>query len=298
MKRMLSRTALVLVVSFLAVTSFHSVSKAQSDAKPIGKVKAATGPIVLVVGEVTKKDKLGHHDYLGGCKVLDILLRQSDGVQTRIVENAWPDDLSVFDQASSIVFYTDGGGKQAFLDTPERIATMDKLAKRGCGLVFIHQAVDFPEKVAEQAKVWLGGVYVNGKSGRGHWPSSHVDFPEHPVTRGVTPWKVNDGWLNKIDFVKDKQGITPLVWSGKTYEGSRSGLDPDIVAWTYDRPEGGRSFSFTGLDAHSAWSLDGMRQLMVNGVLWTAHHEIPASGAPCKSTAEELDKLQTPRDPK
>ena len=114
----------------------------------------------------------------------------------------------------------------------------------------------------------------------------------------MTPWKINDGWLNGIQFVDAMKGITPLVWSGKEYAGSRAGLDKDIVAWSYERPAGGRSFSFTGLDAHSAWSLPGMRQLVVNGVLWTAGIEIPETGAANEIDESQLDSMLTPRKPK
>jgi hypothetical protein len=204
----------------------------------------------------------------------------------------------VFNDASSIVFYTDGGGKQAFMTSPARIARMQALVDRGVGLVMIHQAVDFLDENGDQALSWLGGVYLKSVSGRGHWDSKHVDFPQHPITRGVTAWSINDGWLNKLKFVGDMKGITPLVWSGKEYAGSRAGLDGDVVAWAYERPGGGRSFGFTGLDAHSAWKLAGMRQLVVNGVLWSAGVDIPEKGAPCTIDDAELDRMQTPREPK
>jgi hypothetical protein len=93
------------------------------------------------------------------------------------------------------------------------------------------------------------------------------------------------------------RGVTPLVWSGKEYAGSRAGLNDDIVAWAYERPGGGRSFSFTGLDAHAAWSLDGMRQFVVNGVLWSAGIEIPKEGASCEADDAVLTAMQTPREP-
>jgi hypothetical protein len=41
-----------------------------------------------------------------------------------------------------------------------------------------------------------------------------------------------------------------------------------------------------------------MRQLVVNGVLWTAGVEIPVAGARCEISKAELDALQTPREPK
>jgi hypothetical protein len=262
--------------------------------------KEGTSPrkIVLVAGETAKVDKVGHHDYLAGCKCLEVLLRQTDGVDVVQVTDGWPDAESAFDNANAIVFYTDGGGKQAFLNSPDRIAKVQSLADLGVGLVMIHQAVDFPEAFAEQGKKWIGGLYVNGQSGRGHWDSKHVEFPNHAITRGVTPWQINDGWLNGLQFVDGMQGVTPLVWSGKEYTGSRAGLDGDIVGWAFERPAGGRSFSFTGLDAHSAWSLPGMRKLVVNGVLWSAGVEIPADGAACEIDDDRLESMQTPREPK
>ena len=112
------------------------------------------------------------------------------------------------------------------------------------------------------------GVY-NALSSRGHWDSVHDTFPKHAITSGVTPWKINDGWLNHFQFPAEMKGITPLVWSGKEKLGAPEGGDKDVVAWTYNRPSGGRSFSFSGLDAHHAWEQAGMRQLVINGVLWS-----------------------------
>jgi hypothetical protein len=252
--------------------------------------------IVLVAGETAKIDKIGHHDYIAGCKCLEAMLRQTTGVDPVLVLEGWPTDEKVFEGVKAVVFYTDGGGKQAFLSSQQRIDKVQSLTDAKVGVVMIHQAVDFPDEFAERAKGWLGGIYLNGKSGRGHWDSKHVDFPSHPTTRGVKPWEINDGWLNKIQFVEEMRGVTPLVWSGKEYAGSRAGLNDDIVAWAYERPGGGRSFSFTGLDAHAAWSLVGMRQFVVNGVLWSAGIEIPETGASCRADETDLTAMQTPRE--
>ena len=286
----MSLFSLSLACVFVTSAVFGQSATSSNNASPARK-------IVLIAGETAKQDTVGHHDYLAGCKCLAALLSQTAGVRTEFVENGWPQDERVFEGASSVVFYTDGGGKQAFLKTPERIARMEALAKAGVGFVCIHQAVDFPAEFAQQGKKWLGGVYFSG-SGRGHWPSAHVEFPEHPITRGVEPWKINDGWLNELQFVEGMSGVTPLVWSGKVYQGSRSGREADIVGWAYERPDGGRSFSFTGLDAHSALSLPGMRQLVLNGVLWSAGADIPAAGAPDAITEEQLASFLTPREPK
>lgn len=259
---------------------------------------AAKTRIVLVAGATAKVDKLGHHDYLGGCRLLADLLPQSPGVTATLVKEDWPDDETVFENAAAVVFYTDGGGKQAYLKTPERIARVQALADRGVGLVFIHQALDYPANSAEVALGWLGGIYVPGKSGRGHWLTRHDDFPKHPIMRGVTPWEVFDGWLNKLQFTPGMKGVTPLVWSSKEHAGKSAGGAADIVGWAYDRPKGGRSFSFSGLDGHSAWSLPGMRQFVVNGVLWSAGVEIPSTGAPHQADEAKLASFLTPRKSK
>jgi len=254
--------------------------------------------IVLIAGETAKVDVMGHHDYLAGCQCMAELLQQTSGVKAVQITDGWPNDETVLEQANAVVFYTDGGGKQAFLSTADRVAKLDQLIQRGAGVVMIHQAVDFPDEFASEGKRWLGGVFLLRKSDRGHWDSKHVDFPIHPTTQGVSPWEINDGWLNGINFVQDLKGITPLVWSGKEYLESRAGLEKDIVGWAYDRPDGGRSFSFTGLDAHSAWSRPGMRRLIINGILWSAHLEIPKDGAPNEIDQTKLNEMQTPRQPK
>lgn len=250
--------------------------------------------IVLVAGQVKEVDKVGHHDYLGGCRLMQVLLKQTPGVEAVLVEKEWPADESVFDGAAAVVFYTDGGGKQAYLATPEHVALVQKLADGKTGLVNIHQAVEFTPEFAKQSADWTGGVY-NALSSRGHWDSVHDKFPEHPITRGVTPWKINDGWLNHLKFPAEMKGITPLVWSGKEALGSPEGGDKDIVSWTFDRASGGRSFSFSGLDAHHAWELDGMRKLVINGILWSAGVEIPAGGAKCDADKALVDSFLTPR---
>ncbi len=252
--------------------------------------------IVLVAGQVKEVDKVGHHDYLGGCRIMEALLKQTPGVEVVLVEKEWPADESVFDGAASVVFYTDGGGKQAYLATPRHVALVQKIADGKTGLVNLHQAVEFPPEFSKQSMDWTGGLY-NALSSRGHWDSVHDTFPEHPITRGVTAWEINDGWLNRFKFPAGMKGITPLVWSGKEHLGSPEGGDKDIVCWTFDRASGGRSFNFSGLDAHHAWELDGMRKLVINGILWSAGVEIPADGAMCEADKALVDSFLTPRIP-
>ncbi len=256
---------------------------------------ADTVKIVLIAGATNKVDRPGHHDYLAGCRLLQNLLQQTAGIEAVLVKEDWPADEAVFDGAKSIVFYTDGGGKQAYLSTAKRIATIQKLADDGVGIVSIHQAVEFPLRFVKQSMAWMGAVYLKPRAGRGHWDSKHEQFPEHPVSQGVTAWEINDGWLNGFTFAKKTKGITPLVWSGKEHVGSQKGGVKDVVAWTFDRPDGGRSFNFSGLDAHSAFENAGMTQLMVNGILWTAGQPVPKDGFKFEADKALINSFLTPR---
>jgi type 1 glutamine amidotransferase len=250
---------------------------------------------MLLAGSMKIADKVGHHDYRAGCALLAFLLEQTSGVQAVAVGNGWPDDERVFDTARALVVYTGGGSKHAFIESAQRIERVQELVEQGVGIVMIHQAVRYPPELASQAMTWIGGAHVPGKSGRGHWQTHHREFPQHAVTRGVRPWKIRDGWLNQIQFVDGMTGVTPLIWSSQRYHGSSEGGAADVVSWTYERPNGGRSFSFTGLDAHSAWSVPGVRQLVVNGILWSAGLPVPEDGAPCAVDDAALNSYLTPR---
>jgi hypothetical protein len=256
---------------------------------------SATATVVLLAGTVTVPDRVGHHDYLAGCALLAFLLEQTPGVRALVVRDGWPDDERVLDAARALVFYSGGGRKLAVLGTPQRIECVQRLVDQGVGVVMIHQAVSYPPELASRAASWIGGAHVAGRSGRGHWTTHHREFPEHPVTRGVEAWKIRDGWLNGIQFTEGMNGVTPLVWSGPEHRGSRAGGAADVVSWTYDRPGGGRSFCFTGLDGHSAWSAPGVRRLLVNGTLWCAGLPVPATGGPCAVDQAALQGYLTPR---
>lgn len=262
---------------------------------PAADSDAEAAKIVLLPGRVTVPDKVGHHDYLAGCTLLAFLLEQTCGVSAVTAANAWPADDAAFDAARALVLYTGGGRKHALISSPQRIEQFQRLVDRGVGLVMIHQAVRYPPEFVSRAMNWIGGVHVPGKSDRGHWRTHHRVFPEHPVTRGVQPWTIRDGWLNQIQFVDGMRGVTPLVWSSRKYRGTPEGGASDVVCWTYDRPGGGRAFCFTGLDAHSAWTMPGVRKLIVNGVLWTAGLSIPDTGAACAVDDITLKGYLTPR---
>ena len=217
------------------------------------------------------------------------LLKQSPGIAPVLAVD-WPKKPETLKDAKSVVFFFDGAEKHALLKE-DRLAQVQKLADAGVGLVHFHQAVDYPKDLSERARGWTGGVFEKGHSQRAHWVSEFSTFPEHPVCRGVTPFKLDDGWLTKLRFVPEKKGITPILrtTSPKT-PGADKTSDDAVVAWTYERPGGGRSFNFTGAHLHASFAEEGYRRLLVNAILWTAGADVPAKGAPVALEKAQLDK--------
>jgi hypothetical protein len=54
---------------------------------------------------------------------------------------------------------------------------------------------------------------------------------------------------------------------------------PVIVGWTYERPNGGRSFGTTLGHFYSNFQRENFRRMIVNAILWSAQLEIDESGA-------------------
>ena len=245
---------------------------------------------IVLISDAAKDHPAAEHEGFAGNTLLARMLRQTPGVATVIVENGWPKNPETLKGARSVVFYMDGGGKQT---TIAHAAEVQQWVDAGVGLVHLHQVIDYPTESGKQAMAWLGGVY-DAKSGsaRGHWDESFTTFPTHEVTRGVEPFTLNDGWILKLRFVSEMKGITPILRTTQLapkVKPTEPVTGPEnIVCWTYDRPDGGRSFSLTGAHNHKTWALPGLRRLVVNGILWSAKVEIPKTGAPVELDPADL----------
>lgn len=248
--------------------------------------------IVLIAG--SNRVKPGEHDYLNGCVVLLNLLKQSPGVAPVLAVD-WPEKPETLAGARAIVMLFDGGDKHALLQG-DRLAQFQKLADQGVGLVQLHQVADYPKAVGERARRLVGGAWEKGYSQRGHWVTTFRKFSDHPVFRGVAPFTVDDGWLSRLRFAPDKAGVTPLLRTvAPTDSKTKEGDDAAIVSWLYESPRGGRAFTFTGGHLHKSFAEEGYRRFLVNGILWSAGLDIPASGAPVALEPATLEvTLQSP----
>ena len=197
--------------------------------------------IVLIAGSNAYKP--GEHEYVAGCAVLADLLKQTPRVAP-VLALDWPKQPETLAGAKAVVMLFDGGDKHGLL-TGDRMAQVQKLADDGAGLVHLHQLIDYPKELGDRARDWMGGAFEKGHSQRAHWVSEFSKFAEHPVSRGVTPFKIDDGWLYKLKFVSKMQGVTPLLRTVSPKAVNQEFNDDTIVAWLYERANGGRSFTFT-----------------------------------------------------
>lgn len=238
----------------------------------------------------------GSHEHYAGCRLLADALNQSGlGVKAEVVRG-WPSDSALLEAADSIVIYCDGGGGHVSIPHREQLG---KLMAAGKGLVCLHYAVEVPKgEVGDDFLNWLGGYFETHWSVNPHWVADFKSLPEHPVTRGVKPFRANDEWYFHMRFRPEMAGVTPILnaiapeETMRRPDGPHSG-NPDVrkavaagtpqtVAWTFERPQGGRSFGFTGGHFHWNWGRPEILKLVTNAIAWTAQAEIPAAGTPVK----------------
>ena len=282
--------ALAVAALSAVALAFAAVPPAKND-PPVEQTPAdAKAPkIVLVAG--SNYFKPGEHEYVAGCAVLMDLLRPNGVAPVLALD--WPKKPETFAGAKAVLFFFDGAEKHQVLKE-DRTAKFQKLMDDKVGLVQLHQTADYPKDFGDKARGWAGGAWEKGTGERAHWVTEFDTFPDHPVCRGVKAFKIDDGWLFKNRFVPEMKGVTPLLrtWNPKATVKPTGGQD--VVAWAYERPEGGRSFTFTGAHLHASLAQEGYRRFLVNGILWAAGVEVPKDGAKVALDASDLSSYLKP----
>jgi len=240
--------------------------------------KAETKAKVLFVGK--KPDHpFGSHMYLHTCGVLAKCLAQTEGVET-IVSNGWPKDAAVLKGVSTIVMYTDPAA-EFLLDAPHRhefTALMDK----GVGLVTIHwastvQKANF-DRLGPAWMSYLGGTWISNVGlHTGKSPLKQLK-PDHPICRGWKEYELHDEYYLNPTITDAATPLLQVTAKDKAV----------IVGWSFDRPNGGRSFATTLGHFYENFQREPFRRMVVNGILWTAKVKVPDGGAKVDLSKEDL----------
>jgi type 1 glutamine amidotransferase len=249
--------------------------------------------IVIVAG--SRSHGPGEHEFFAGSAILMKLLKQTPGVAVVMARDGWPKDPKTFENAKAVVFYMDGGGGHPIIQKDHK-DVVAKLMDQGVGFVNLHYAVEYPKSQSDHILAWLGGYYETGFSINPHWRADFKSMPEHPITRGVKPFGIQDEWYFNIRFAPESKHVTPILKAvppdkvrGTPAAKEHPGRS-EIVAWAFQRDNGGRSFGFTGGHFHKNWADENFRRLVTNAILWTAKVEVPKEGAKVELDAAELKK--------
>src|SRR5262249_34439596 len=138
------------------------------------------------------------------------------------------------------------------------------------------------------------------------WTPEFKELPEHEVTRGVKPFAINDEWDYHMRFVEGMKGVTPILAALPPLETIRDGGSKAtshggnpavwakgssgkkrVLAWAYERPDGGRGFGFTGLHKHANLGDDNFRTLLLNALAWVSKLDVPGGGVPSKPLSRD-----------
>ncbi|MCA1572098.1 MAG: ThuA domain-containing protein [Chloroflexi bacterium] len=256
----------------------------------------------------------GEHEFEAGVLLLKRCLATVPGLEVEIHQGGWVGHDSELDSADAIVIYSDGDAAHpAAMDG--RLERLRGLMRRGIGLGCLHYSVAVGAgDIGASLLSWLGGYYEGGYSCNPKWEARFDSFPEHPITKGVRPFRMRDEWYFNIRFapstsVPDRPPLgttrfTPILVATPSDAVRRGpyvhppGPYPHIVAatgrneilaWAIERPDGGRGFGFTGGHYHANWGQDDVRRLVLNAVVWLTGANVPQGGVESHVDTGELD---------
>ena len=255
------------------------------------------------------------HEHNAGCLLLAKHLKAAlPSYTVDVHRNGWPSNPDeFFADTDAIVMYCDGGGGHMVLP---HLEVVDEMNREGVGIVCIHYAVEVPkDRAGEEFLDWLGGYFETHWSVNPHWTASFQTMPDHPITRGVSPFKIEDEWYFHMRFRERMENVTPILsavaptHTMKRRDGPHSGNphvrkavaagEPQHVAWASEQPGRGRGFGFTGGHFHRNWGDDNFRKLVLNAITWAAGGDVPANGVQTSAVSEsELEENQDFPKPK
>jgi hypothetical protein len=267
---------------------------------------------IVFVADSAPHGARGNHEFMGAAIYLARTINSTypdvyavvHSVDTRdkAIKDKWPQDLKHADAIIVLLNHS-----RSAVNPAVKAAT-----ERGAGFMAIHYGVEVDKGEQGQSFLkWIGGYFEPFWSVNPTWSPEFKDIPKHDVTRGVKPFSIHDEWYYHMRFVDGMKGVTPILSAvpplktvaGGKEKASSHGGNPEVykevadgkaqvMAWAYERPDGGRGFGFTGLHKHENLANDNMRTLLLNAVAWVSKLPVPEAGIASKTlTRPELETL-------
>jgi type 1 glutamine amidotransferase len=229
---------------------------------------------VLLVGSGPDGHPPTTHEYAAGLDILAKCLKPVLGVEVTVAkaDGPWKEGPELVGRSDVVVLFLSEGAKWLSADE-KRLAAFRAHAKNGGGLVVLHWGMGTKDAEPVAAFVELFGACHGGPDRKYKELETSVAVADvkHPIAMGVKDFKVREEFYYKLKLPKGDHAVKPVLFA--EIDGGR-----EMVAWSWERPDGGRSFGFSGLHFHENWKREEYRRLVAHAVLWTAKAPIPPKG--------------------
>jgi type 1 glutamine amidotransferase len=239
---------------------------------------------LLLVGQGPDGHPATTHEYMAGLKVLEKCLKGVPGLEisTAKADEPWKEGPDLLPRADAVVLFVSEGAKWMQND-PKRFEALKRLASQKGGLVVLHWGMGTKDaKYIDGCLELLGGCH--GGPDRKYQvleTETRVADPKHEIATSVGGFKVKEEFYYQLKFVKPEGSVKPVL---------QAKIDGDwhTVAWAWERPDGGRSFGFSGLHFHDNWKLPEYRRMVAQAVLWTLRLPVPKEGLAVEVSEDDL----------
>jgi type 1 glutamine amidotransferase len=283
------RTLAVCVLRFGLLLLIAAVVLSRAEAAPPGT------RVLILVGPSTHPP--GTHEVAAGARLIEYCLEHFENLPPipADVITEWPADPATLDDVATVVFTGDRFPPEEMQDRLRIMTDLTKLMDRGCGLFCYHYATGLgaahvPADGDHPLLDWMGGYFATRTP---HHQSIAKIFESATIEPGTTPHPVLNGW--KSFTLKDEPYINnyfgPNGPEPNVVTIATSLLPPDnpkreTVAWAVTRKDGGRGMGIVMPHFYKNWANEDLRRCILNGIVWTAHREVPAEGV--KTTLPDL----------
>jgi len=226
----------------------------------------------------------GTHEYLAGLTVLEKCLKPVKGIKVTVVraDDPWKEGPELIGRSDGVVIFLAEGARWLGAD-PKRQAALTKLASRGGAVAVLHWGMGTRDAANIDAFVKVFGGCHGGPDRKYKVVEVEAEPADakHAILAGIGKFRVKDEFYYELKFAKPAGSIKPLL---------RVPIDgkDQTVAWAWERPDGGRSFGFSGVHFHENWKKIEYRRLVAHGVVWTLKLPIPKDGLAVEVTEADL----------
>lgn len=233
------------------------------------------------------------HEYFAGMNLLAKLLRSQAKLETIVVsaDGDWRDGPQLLERADAAVLFVAEGAKWVSANAA-RLTAFRELTKRGGGLVALHWGTGTKSAEPIEPFVSLFGACHGGPDRQFKVLDVTPELANdtHPILRGVKPVSVHEEFYFALKLIAKTGGVTRTESESAMTPLLRIpvGNEHPAVAWSWERPDGGRSCGFTGLHFHGNWKHESYRRLLAQATLWSLKRDVPATGISVDVDAEAL----------